>query len=142
MALTLDDSNLSDDLTLNTGTLTAYSLPDDGYVYYSATHDMYADKIYFGCNDSADNWEQVELTAEILDANPQLYMEYDSSLTYAEGTHLLVDGALVKIEDGEVKTLVLAENLTLHTDSLTDDEDDDTDIKDTLTDADDLEAVT
>lgn len=107
-------ATLKDDLTLNDATaLKAYILPDDGYVFYNG--EIYADKIYLGCNDSEDNWEQVALTAEIYADNPQLYLEYDESATYDTGTHLIKDGDLVVVgSDGSTSTITLVEGLTLH----------------------------
>ena len=107
-------ATLNDDLTLkDSSTLKAYIVPEDGYVYYNG--EIYADKIYLGCNDSEDNWEQVALTAEIYAENPQLYCEYDETLEYAEGTHLIKDGDLVVVgSDGSASTITLVEGLTLH----------------------------
>ena len=107
-------TTLKDDLTLNDATaLKAYILPDDGYVYYNGK--IYADKLYLGCNDSEDNWEQVALTAEIYADNPQLYCEYDEDTTYETGTHLIKDGDLVVVgSDGSTSTITLVEGLTLH----------------------------
>lgn len=118
MAISADDLTLNDNLTLQTDDLTAtvpYSLPDDGYVYYSDLHGVYADKIYFGCNDSADNWEMVELTADILNDNPELYRTYSADEEYEEGAHVISDGALVRIgANMGLVTLALADDLTLH----------------------------
>ena len=109
MAITLNE-----DLTIkDSSSLKAYIVPDDGYVYYNG--EIYADKIYLGCNDSEDNWEQVALTAEIYADNPQLYCEYDETLEYAEGAHLIKDGDLVVVgSDGSTSTITLVEGLTLH----------------------------